>query len=227
MRLSNAWIKVKAAFSMDTMPMEGAFMFERRQIIDGSDIDSLYNGEFISPSLYPSLYLSFYRGFTAVFRAAFDILKRSSPFTADIVRSHALSAYSHETTFFFDKGGNVEYALDAITSDSRDQSMVGDREFYTTFGDDDKFVALPTCANDNEFGLVRRMVGLDPEKQWGPYRQPDDDDEDMYKDENDSDEDMDDDVDTSDEEGFGRRGPGGKIGAAAMIALLQRLAAAR
>ncbi len=28
--------------------------------------------------------------------------------------------------------------------------------------------------NDNEFGLVQRMVGLDPEEQWGPYSQPDD-----------------------------------------------------
>ncbi len=136
---------------------------------------------------------------STLFRAAFDILKRSSPFTADIVRSHALSAYSHETTSFFDKGGKVEYALDAITSDARDQLMVGNREFYTTFGDDDKFVALPMCANDNEFGLVRRM-----------------DDEDMDEDENDSDEDIDDDIDTLDEEGFGRRGPGGKIDATAV-----------
>ncbi|KAF8991005.1 hypothetical protein BDZ89DRAFT_1086867 [Hymenopellis radicata] len=210
-------LNAKAAFSMDTMPMEEEYVFKKGQVIDPSDVYSLHNGEFIPPSLYPNLYLSFYRGFTAVFRAAYDILERASPFTAETVLSHARHAYSHETTYFFNKGGKVEYALDAITSDARDQSMVGDREFYATFGDDDEFVALPTCANDNEFGLVRRMVGLDPEKQWAPYRQPEDDD----------DEDMDEDEDEEEEEGFGRRGPGGMPDSAAMMAFLAMMAEMR
>ncbi len=137
-------------------------------------------------------------------RAAYEVLERSSLLTAGTVRSHAVHAYAYETNFFFNKGGKVEYALDAITSGASDQSMIGDRDFYATFGDDEAFVALPTCTNDNEFGLVRRMVGLDPKKQWAPYNRPQDDD-------------------NSDEEGFGGMASGGMLDSAVMMAFMQRL----
>ncbi|KAF9027051.1 hypothetical protein BDZ89DRAFT_1113615 [Hymenopellis radicata] len=247
-------LSVQAAFCMDNMPLDEVFVFKKRQVLDSSDIIHLYSGEFIPPSLYPNLSLSFYRGFTAVFRAAYEILEDVFPFTAETVLSHARYAYYSETINFFRKGGMVEYALDAITSNAKDQSMVGDREFYATFADDDEFVALPTCANDNEFELVRRMVGLDSEKKWAPYRryrQPDEDDSDDMDDDDDSEEDgddMDDDDDEDeddmnedddddedeedddedeDDEDFGRRGPGGMPDSAVMIAFLERMAEAR
>ncbi|KAF8991003.1 hypothetical protein BDZ89DRAFT_1086865 [Hymenopellis radicata] len=170
-------LRVQATSSMEFMHRDDESRFKTRQAIDPSDVDSLYDGYFIPPSLYPNLCLSFYRGFIVVFRAAYDILKRASPFTVETLLSRVRDAYSYETMYFFNKGGKCE-----------GQSMIGDREFYEMFADDDEFVALPTCANDNEFDLVRRMVGLDPEKQWAPYRDEDDDDDDMDEDEDDSDE---------------------------------------
>ena len=56
-------------------------------------------------------------------------------------------------------------------------SSVGDGTFEEIFGDDEEYAGLGTCANDEDFGLVRMKLGLDPKIGWGPYYSYAEDDE--------------------------------------------------
>ena len=78
--------------------------------------------------------------------------------------------------FYFDKGGRVEYVLDATVDVAREQSSLGDGTFEDTFdhdaGEDGKplgYKELERCANDLEFGGVRLGFGIGVGLGWGPY----------------------------------------------------------
>ncbi|KAF8150515.1 hypothetical protein K438DRAFT_1865533 [Mycena galopus ATCC 62051] len=158
---------VDAVFWADSMPMNFD-LFNKTQTMDPSDMmDS--PSMFIPPTLYPSFYLSFYKGYCDVLRAIYVLLTTTDEvLSADGVRR--LVEPNQNTQFFFAKGGRVEYAFDSITHCAQEQSSLGDGTFLETFGDDEDWVSLPTCANDLEFKLVRKMIGLDgPGQRWGPY----------------------------------------------------------
>jgi hypothetical protein len=46
----------------------------------------------------------------------------------------------------------------------------GDGVFEEAWGDEEAYMDLEVCANDEDFGLVRMKLGLDPRIEWGPYR---------------------------------------------------------
>jgi hypothetical protein len=145
--------------------------FTKGQPADPSDMmDS--PSSFIPPALYPSFYLSFYKGYCAVLSAIHDLLTT----TDDALSAGGVRRFIEpdcNSEFFFQKGGRIEYAFDSITTCAQEQSPLGDDTFSETFGDDEDWVSLPTCANDLEFGLVRAMIGLDGApgsgQRWGPY----------------------------------------------------------
>lgn len=123
---------------------------------------------FIPPALYPSFYLPFYKGYCEVLSAIHVLLTT----TDDVLSAEGVRRFikpDRNSQFFFRNGGQIEYAFDSITHCAREQSSLGDDTFWETFGDDEDWLSLPTCANDLEFQLVRGMIGLDRCRQWGPY----------------------------------------------------------
>jgi hypothetical protein len=76
--------------------------------------------------------------------------------------------------FFFDKGGQTDYAIDAILHFAAEQSPLGDGQFdllYEEEAENDPECAwrrFPECANDLNFKLVRRNLGL-IEGAHGPH----------------------------------------------------------
>ncbi|KAJ7108467.1 ankyrin repeat family protein [Mycena crocata] len=184
-----------AGFWKDSMPMNFT-SFTRGQPADPSDMmdsPSMY----IPPTLYPNFYLSFYKGYCNVFDAIFRLLNT----TNDALTAEGVLPFltmDSNTQFYFQKGGRVEYAFDSITHCAQEQSPLGDNSFSETFGDDEDWALLPTCANDLDFQLVRSMIGLDiPGQRRGPYRAFSDDGMDLYGD-SDSDRDEEDDSDDVD-----------------------------
>ncbi len=124
----------------------------------------------------------FYWGYLTVFHSIIDIIqldvrKRcfSSPdiglfpdwaITADAVHNHVLNFYPREVAPFFAAGGEVVYALDAITGLARDEWDGGNS---INFKSNSTFKRLPECALDYDFALVREKVQLAEDRPWGPY----------------------------------------------------------
>lgn len=46
----------------------------------------------------------------------------------------------------------------------------GDGVFEEIWEGEEVYEGLGVCANDEEFGLVKMKLGLDPRIGWGPYR---------------------------------------------------------
>ncbi|KAG5649685.1 hypothetical protein H0H81_002501 [Sphagnurus paluster] len=149
--------------------MEG----EKSQFLQGkphSDPMSLCDNasSYLPPHLHASVFKMFYIGFQSVFRAIIIALKNPDYlFGKDLIS--ALSAGQRGVNFYFGKGGKIEYALDAITDAALEQSLLGSGDFEDTWDEEDDFKNLPMCDADLEFGLVRRMMGLNPAMRWGPY----------------------------------------------------------
>ncbi|KAK0439244.1 ankyrin repeat family protein [Desarmillaria tabescens] len=161
-------LQVQAAFYMDTLPMDLS-SFTRGEALDASEeMIGCGTTAYLPPALQRNMFKSFYRGFTTIFEVIYKILKNDSqiPKLQDIERD---AVFEWGTSFYFSKGGRVEYALDAVTAIAKEQSNLGDGTFYETFGGDEGFVRLPECVNDEEFEMVRVMLGLDPRKCWGPF----------------------------------------------------------
>ncbi|KAK0207157.1 hypothetical protein DFS33DRAFT_1273474 [Desarmillaria ectypa] len=62
---------------------------------------------------------------------------------------HHDAVFESSTSFYFYKGGKVEYALDAVMAVAKEQSMLGDGTFYETYGEDEEFLRFPECTNDD------------------------------------------------------------------------------
>ncbi|KAF7295976.1 Ankyrin repeat family protein [Mycena kentingensis (nom. inval.)] len=158
-------LNCQAALSRDMMP-DFYDSFKRGQ---PADVGYLFDNasSYIPRHLYPSYYISFYKGYRDVFNAAYLLLET----TDELLSANAIQRFlSRDSTFYFNKGGCIEYAFDAITAIAKEQSVeFGDGTHEETFGDDEKWVALPKCVNDIEFDLVRRMLGLSSAERWGPY----------------------------------------------------------
>ncbi|KAK0190556.1 ankyrin repeat family protein [Armillaria mellea] len=174
-RCSDGWLSPRmrfqlscqAGFFRDIMP-DGLEYFTPRQIIDIPTL--LLANDYLPLELHSSLYKTFYAGYISVFGALYDLLHNSNAsesFALDKVNQVARNDIS--TKFYFQRGGKVEYALDAISGAALDQSWLGDGEFHAIFDDDQNYMALPKCANDLEFQLVRDTLGLTADKPWGPY----------------------------------------------------------
>ncbi|KAK7057699.1 ankyrin repeat family protein [Favolaschia claudopus] len=156
-----------AVFWADSMPMNFE-RFPQGQIMHPSD---MMDGpsDFIPPALHPSFYLSFYKGLCGVMRAIANHLES----TTRVLSVEGVLAFvkpNEHSQYFFKRGGRIEHAFDSITNNAEDQSELGDDTFWEYFGEDEAWLSLPTCANDLEFELVRKMIGLDARQQWGPYR---------------------------------------------------------
>jgi hypothetical protein len=169
------------------------YSFERGQPLDTSMLFDVQH-EYLPLPLRAQLYKTFYSGFINVFRVAAHLFKTGIP-TAQALNDELFRMQMGMRTVpmeYFDfratqaytkKGGRVEYVLDAITDCARQQSAeAGDGTFNELVEEDVEGLdpgewalswrRLPVCANDGEFDLVRRMLGLDPKVGWGPYEHP-------------------------------------------------------
>ncbi|KAK0499412.1 ankyrin repeat family protein [Armillaria luteobubalina] len=161
-------LRVQAAFYEDTLPMD-LDHFTRGEALDASEeMIGCGTTDYLPPALQRRMFKSFYMGFTTIFEVISNIMKNDSqiPKLQDM-QNDAISEWG--TSFYFSKGGRVEYALDAVTNSAKAQSRLGDETFYETFGEDEDFNRLPECTNDDEFEMVRVMLGLNPRESWGPY----------------------------------------------------------
>ncbi|SJL02411.1 uncharacterized protein ARMOST_05738 [Armillaria ostoyae] len=160
-------LSCQAGFFRDMMP-DNLEYFTPRQVIDIRTLLLDVASDYLPLQLHSSLYRTFYAGYISVFGALYDLLQNSNAsFSLDKVNQVARNDIS--TNFYFQRGGKVEYALDAIIDGALDQSWLGDREFHAIFDTDKDYMALPKCANDLEFQLVRDMLGLTADRPWGPY----------------------------------------------------------
>ncbi|DBA84876.1 hypothetical protein WJX77_010566 [Trebouxia sp. C0004] len=85
-------------------------------------------------------------------------------------RPTAQCCHPKAARFFLQKGGRVEYALDAILSHSRvEHEVVGNKAIY----EHDEFLeenaALPSCENDTDYNMVKRLLCNDGLEPNGPY----------------------------------------------------------
>lgn len=167
--------------------------FESREPRGESVLFDVFHA-YLPLSLRSSLYKTCYSGYINVFRVVGHMFKTGMP-SADAIDMELLRMKrslgtvpmeffdSRTIQFYTQKGGKVEYVLDAITDSCRQQSSeAGDGSFDELVEEDwnedgpSEWVLswrrLPKCANDGEFDLVRWMLGLDPRVPWGPYESP-------------------------------------------------------
>ncbi|EIN10483.1 hypothetical protein PUNSTDRAFT_142490 [Punctularia strigosozonata HHB-11173 SS5] len=118
---------------------------------------------------------SFYRGYAALFEAIHVVLARSDDYPPISTPSAILDMITNMdadgqrfVAYYMERGGLIEHALSCVTHLAKCHSPLGDRAFDQAASRE--WNALPTCANDLAFYLVRRKIGLDPRQQWGPYR---------------------------------------------------------
>ncbi|KAK0499665.1 ankyrin repeat family protein [Armillaria luteobubalina] len=179
-------LSCQAGFFRDLMP-DNLEYFTPRQVIDIRTLLLDVASDYLPLQLHSSLYKTFYAGYISVFGALYDLLHNSNAsFSLDKANQVAWNDIS--TNFYFQRGGKVEYALDAIIDGALDQSWLGDREFHVMFDTDKDYMALPKCANDLEFQLVRDMLGLTADRPWGPYSRRNYDPFELYVDSEDEDE---------------------------------------
>lgn len=155
---------------------------------------SLMNTDYLPTPLRTNMYKSFFQGYRSLFSAVATILNDSAngiPTPARVL-GQALGAEPN-VSFYINKGGRVDYVLDAIIDSAKDQSVLGDGEFEALWDNPDEVgdggvVNMPKCANDLAFMLVRQKLGIDPRVAMGPYDDDDEEDVEMHgEDEDDED----------------------------------------
>ena len=136
------------------------------------------------------LYKSFVDGWQIVWGAIMTLLQRNLVPTKARVENEILRRYSYDSRkwqHFKDKGGKIEYALDAILYQTRNVCVDGDDGWeYDTF--EDEFNALDANPLDLAFDLARvKILELTDENMnqqpRGPYRYVFEDEEDEEGDE--------------------------------------------
>lgn len=131
--------------------------------------------DYLPRHLHPVIFKTFYKGYQAIFRGIRDYLNKTD---LPLIIEALPTLLSHDTDvqFYIGKGGRYEYALDAVTAVVKEQSPLGDGTFEETWEDEQEvgtdYTGLVKCENDLEFDFVRRMVGLNPRSNWGPYYEP-------------------------------------------------------
>ncbi|KAF9456663.1 ankyrin repeat family protein [Collybia nuda] len=174
-------LKHQGALIMDMME-QNMYMFKRGKPLE--DMDGLFDisTDYLPWGLRSSMYKTFYKGYQTLFATIYAI-SGSVNTPATVTSLASLVAGNPDVSCYLSKGGRYEYALDAVTSVAREQSCLGDGTFDEMYEDEaevgTEFTGLLKCANDLEFELVRRLIGLDPEERWGPYYDMDDDDSDV------------------------------------------------
>nr|GAT49092.1 ankyrin repeat family protein [Mycena chlorophos] len=157
-------LECQAGYGRDMMP-DNYDQFTHRQVASFDDFFDVQT-PYIPRRFQPDFYLSFYKGYCDIFTAAYEFLHA----TNEVLSESAIQPYlSQDSMFYFNKGGRIAFAFDAMTSCARDESELGDGTHEETFADSEDWKSLPTCANDLQFQLVRVMLGLNPREQWGPY----------------------------------------------------------
>ena len=111
---------------------------------------------------------TFYTGVSAIFDAIVQILKTPGIPTPQAVVAVALVLNAEAVQFYLDKGGKVEYVLDAMVDVARGESPLGDGTFEEDEGVKIGHRRLERCVNDIEFGCVRLGIGIG-EAEWGPF----------------------------------------------------------
>lgn len=176
--LFNLWCRLDQGALMMDMMEQNMDTFRRGKPL--GDPNSLFDNssDYLPRQFRSSMYKTFYKGYQALFNAIYVMThKPIIPLTVANLASFVVG--SSDVSFYLNKGGRYEYALDAVTSVAREQSCLGDGTFEELYEDEaevgTKYTGLPRCANDLEFELVRRLVGLDPNLQWGPHYDLDED----------------------------------------------------
>lgn len=154
------------------MTVELFFSVPRQpQTFDGGFLDQAM--DYIPDSVGPEFYKTFMMGYQTVIKAIQNVLESSGSMSAPThpnimaeLRSGTIEHFDkHSADYFFTKGGRIDFALDCITDYAKEDEMFDD-----VCESLDGWRNLPTCRNDLEFGIVRRMLGLETGQRWGPYR---------------------------------------------------------
>ncbi|KAF9479090.1 hypothetical protein BDN70DRAFT_834943 [Pholiota conissans] len=146
-------------------------------------------------ALQAQIYKTFFEGFRSLFGIIARTLADSSNSIPTLEQFRAKAVGEPGVGFYFNKGGRIEYAWDAVISIAKDQSALGDNEFENNWDDPEEpfregqYANLPKCANDLAFDLVRRKLGIDPMIANGPYYERDEDEDAGMFDEDDDDDD--------------------------------------
>ncbi|KAJ3903527.1 hypothetical protein F5879DRAFT_145248 [Lentinula edodes] len=77
------------------------------------------------------------------------------------------SSFGSPVPFYLEKGGRIDYVLDAFTRNAEDR--INDGDIDESYEHEKHWINLVKYANDEKFSLVREKIGLDPSKRWGPY----------------------------------------------------------
>ncbi|CAA7262588.1 unnamed protein product [Cyclocybe aegerita] len=192
-------LTAQADIQHDMLRMED-YQFEARRPLSSAEL--LYSTlDYVPLVIRQEIYKTFYVGFYTIFHAISLVLGRrpqgpASIPTPQVVLIEALALEPRAVQFYLGKGGKVEYVLDATVDIAREQSALGDGTFEETFdtdevggGQGERYVELPKCANDLEFDIVRRNIGLAGGLVWGPYYERDEDEDGMEVDDDDDDSD--------------------------------------
>lgn len=155
-------------FSYDTMSvLIGSMGFVSRRPLPRGQFDKSL--DFVPPTFWRSVYKTFYLGYHEVFSAMWCIVsRRQLSFLSQLHRLFLLSFFVQPGTaeldvrYFLRKGGKVEWALDHVTNSIKKQVSDGswDEQWDDEEFESEEWRTLPRCANDFEFRLVRRQLGL-------------------------------------------------------------------
>ncbi|TRM60522.1 hypothetical protein BD626DRAFT_571594 [Schizophyllum amplum] len=72
-----------------------------------------------------------------------------------------------DVQYYLDAGGKVEYAINYVVDWTKEQ--MEDETLLDLMIGDERWEAMPCCANDLQFELVGREMGLSATQRWGPY----------------------------------------------------------
>lgn len=163
----------------------GLSTFKPRQPLSASEL--IHPALDYIPSTVRRQNKTFYIGVFTIFNAIAQILKTPSIPTPQAVVAVALVFNAEAVQFCLDKGGKVEYVLDAMVDVARGESCLGDGTFEDTFDQEGEggklgYRGLERCVNDMEFGGVGLGVGIG-EARWGPYVDKEEWEEDVEMDE--------------------------------------------
>ncbi|PPQ99871.1 hypothetical protein CVT26_009315 [Gymnopilus dilepis] len=140
--------------------------------------------DYIPPIIKQKIFKTFFVGAQTVFDAIYRLLEISKDDTllnTKTIAEAAITLDSKAFPYFLAKGGKIEYVLDALVDVSKEQSVLGDGTWDEGYdleycpgeiknGESAvEFSALPKCANDLEFELIRNKFGLASNVRWGPY----------------------------------------------------------
>ncbi|KAF7289330.1 Ankyrin repeat family protein [Mycena indigotica] len=151
-------------------------VFESKQVTELEDfLDPCCR--YIPPVFKSSFFKTFYEGYCSVFCLVWQSLTAPDAVLSwDSVRHQSDFPGAPNrmgTNFYFRKGGLVAYVFDAITDRAYEVSALRNGEHDEKHKDNVRWTALPTCANDLDFRLVRSMLGLSRGAKWGPYTRSD------------------------------------------------------